>query len=528
MNWKKQKSPLFLIMVVMSFFIFTSMVSCGGGGGGGGDTPLPTQSPTISPGATVSGTVLDINSQPLAQATVECDADNLSSDKRVNSTTTDTEGNYILTDVPEGNRLITAYKGNYAKTSEINVTAGNSYVVDLQVTPAGSITGVIYDNNSQSPIQGVTVSVTVPQSRFVMEESTNSSGVYTFSHIPEGSYSVRASKTGYITSSDSVEVVMGSTSSLNIYLTPSSSPTPTPSPTPSSSPTPTPSPTPSPTSSPNPNDWLSYTNYYRGMSDVQPLTENSSWSSDCEKHAIYIVKNDILEHDEDPSNQYYTPGGQIAAQSSDLAASYDINDGVKFTLETWMQAPFHAIAILDPALTTSGYGIYHENDGGLVMGAAIDVVRGRTTAPSDTPFPIKFPGDGSVINIRLHWGETPDPLTSCPGYTAPVGLPITLQLGSGNITPNVTAHSFTTASGTALEHCVFDETNYDNPSDYEQYWIRSILDQRDAIVLIPKEPLSPGETYNVSITTNGKTYAWSFKVSEDAKYQRIGNNKLIR
>lgn len=515
MNWKNKKSPMFLAMLVFSFFLFTSMVSCGGGGGGGGgDTPIPTQSPTVSPGATVSGTVLDINSQPLAEATVEYDSDGLNSEEKAGSTITDANGNYILTDVPAGSRLITAYKGSYAQSSEIDVTTGGSYVVDLQVTPAGSVSGIIYDNSSQLPLQSVKVSITVPQSRFTVEDYTDSSGAYTFNHIPTGTYALTATKSGYAASSGTVEVVMGSTTTLDMYLQPSSSPTPTP--------------TPSPTTSPNPNDWMSYTNYYRGMSQVQPLTENTSWSADCEKHAIYIVKNDILEHDEDPSNQYYTPGGQTAAQSSDLAASYDINDGIKFTLETWMQAPFHAIAILDPALRTSGYGIYHENDGGLVMGAAIDVVRGRTTPPADTPFPIKFPGDGSEINLRLHWGETPDPLTSCPGYTAPVGLPITLQLGSGNITPSVTAHSFTTASGTALEHCVFDETNYYNPSDYEQYWIRSILDQRDAIVLIPKEPLSPGETYKVSITTNGKTYAWSFKVSEDAKFQRIGNNKLVR
>jgi len=101
-------------------------------------------------------------------------------------------------------------------------------------------------------------------------------------------------------------------------------------------------------------------------------------------------------------------------------------------------------------------------------------------------------------------------------------------LGSGNTTPSVTAHNFTTGGGTALEHCVFDETTYYNPSDYEEYWVRYILDQRDAIVLIPKDPLNPGETYKVSITTNGKTYSWTFTVSEDARWQSIGSNKLIR
>jgi len=45
---------------------------------------------------------------------------------------------------------------------------------------------------------------------------------------------------------------------------------------------------------------------------------------------------------------------------------------------------------------------------------------------------------------------------------------------------------------------------------------RAILDSRDAIVLIPKEPLYPGETYSVSISANGKTTTWSFSVSDQA------------
>jgi hypothetical protein len=32
-------------------------------------------------------------------------------------------------------------------------------------------------------------------------------------------------------------------------------------------------------------------------------------------------------------------------------------------------------------------------------------------------------------------------------------------------------------------------------------------------VLIPRQPLTPGLSYTVSITTNGQTYTWSFEVA---------------
>jgi hypothetical protein len=79
----------------------------------------------------------------------------------------------------------------------------------------------------------------------------------------------------------------------------------------------------------------------------------------------------------------------------------------------------------------------------------------------------------------------------------------------------VTASSFKYGS-TPLEHCVFDETNYTNPASYDQNTGRWILDTRDAIILIPKEPLQVGFTYLVSITTNGQTYSWSFTADGSA------------
>ena len=67
-----------------------------------------------------------------------------------------------------------------------------------------------------------------------------------------------------------------------------------------------------------------------------------------------------------------------------------------------------------------------------------------------------------------------------------------------------------------LESCILDETTYTNPDTYQQYLGKVILDARDAIVIIPRQPLTPGATYRVSITVNGQTHSWSFSVSSTA------------
>jgi hypothetical protein len=186
-------------------------------------------------------------------------------------------------------------------------------------------------------------------------------------------------------------------------------------------------------------------------------------------------------------------------------------------IDWWMQAPFHAVAIIDPELLWVGYGSYREADGGWQMGAALDVSRGRVGTPPSSTFPLHWPSPGMDMPLlAFSGGEYPDPLTSCPGYSPPTGPAILLQLGSGDLTPGVSAHSFS-QGGQPLEHCVFDETSYVHPNPSEQNTGRVILDSRDAVVLLPREPLSPGLDYTVSLTVDGQTYFWSFTASSAAQ-----------
>ncbi len=263
-------------------------------------------------------------------------------------------------------------------------------------------------------------------------------------------------------------------------------------------------------------DWLARLNAYRSMADLPALQENPEWSEGDSLHARYMVKNDRVEHSEAPGNPWYSAQGDAAARASNLVGSGDPQASDLFAIDAWMQAPFHALGILDPELTQVGFGSYREQDEVVQMGAALDISRGITGLPAGTRFPIIWPSSGSVVPLTGFTSEHPDPLTSCPGYTSPSGLPIIIQLGAGQLSPQVTASSFKQGS-TALEHCVFSEVDYYNPTGADQELGRTILDLRDAVVLIPRHPLTPGARYTASVQVDGQTHTWSFEVSPDAR-----------
>jgi uncharacterized protein YkwD len=279
---------------------------------------------------------------------------------------------------------------------------------------------------------------------------------------------------------------------------------------------PEPTPTPSPTATPTPQadpEWLLYVNQFRTLADLPHLTENPAWSYGGVLHSRYMVKEDDITHYENPSSPWYTQEGYDAGRYGNIAVSSSTTAPDRFAIDLWMTGPFHAVGIIDPKLAQTGFGSYRENVGLWKMGATLDVSRGRGSLSPGTTFPIPFPKEGGQTWLTRYSGnEFPDPLTSCSGYSAPSGPPIMLQLGGGSITPSVTASSFL-RDGTPLDHCIFDETSYVNSNSSMQSLGRAVLHSRDAIVIMPRSPLSVGHTYTASITVNGATHTWSFSVA---------------
>lgn len=301
--------------------------------------------------------------------------------------------------------------------------------------------------------------------------------------------------------------------------TPTAEPTLSPTPEESATPTVPPSPTatagplPSPTIAAAGTDWLQFVNLFRREANLPPLREETTWSLDSANHSRYMVMTGDLRHNQDPASPYFTRSGQTAAENGNIAAGYIGSDPYEWAFNYWMSAPFHAIPILDPQLAATGFAEYRDAAGVTTVAATLDVRRGLGGLPSEVEYPVMFPRDGGLTWVlRYSLPEFPEALSTCVGYQQPTGAPIILQIGSGGAVPQVTGTALY-RDGEYLAHCWFDETNYNHPVDYRQTSARLILDQRDAIVLIPQQPLLPDSTYAVRVDANGQTYTWSFRTT---------------
>jgi len=108
-------------------------------------------------------------------------------------------------------------------------------------------------------------------------------------------------------------------------------------------------------------------------------------------------------------------------------------------------------------------------------------------------------------------GEWPNPLTACPNYAFPVGVPITIQLGV-NVDAKLTSYALTQASK-AVEACGFDAATYSNPNPEEMKRAVGGMKLNGEVVIVPRKTLERGATYEVSATVNDQPYSWSFTVS---------------
>jgi hypothetical protein len=280
-------------------------------------------------------------------------------------------------------------------------------------------------------------------------------------------------------------------------------------------------------------EWLQRVNYYRQMVKLPPIFEDPAASQGDRAHTTYIVKNyhDRIEsnglgaemHTEDPGSPNFTPEGLEAAKSSDMdvwsmrgVAAGDTWGSPTWSIDGWMALPFHRMPILNPRLTSAGFGMYCEAE---ACAAGLNLLRGsqgKMSAPAAQALPIEFPPDGATVAFTSFNNEWPDPRTSCPGYAPPSGLAITLQLGDwmeSHLSQYSLARVNADGSSTRVEACGFDSTSYSNPDAYSQELGRNVLKSYGTAVVIPRAPLDKGAKYAVSMTANGRQYNWTFSTA---------------
>ena len=161
---------------------------------------------TAPPPGSIAGVVRDTGGAGLANASVSTSPGGY-------STTTGTNGSYVLSNVPAGTYDVTASKVGYASQTinSVAVSAGQTTSgIDFTLSVnTGTISGTVKDTAGNG-IVGASVS-TSPGG---YSTTTGTNGSYVLSNIPPGTYNVTASKTGYVSQTiNSVAVSAGQTTS---------------------------------------------------------------------------------------------------------------------------------------------------------------------------------------------------------------------------------------------------------------------------------------------------------------------------
>lgn len=252
-------------------------------------------------------------------------------------------------------------------------------------------------------------------------------------------------------------------------------------------------------------DWLGIVNTYRQMSGLSTVSANSTWSSEATAHSCYMLQNGI-SHDEIPGRVGYTPGGDIAGNSGNVAVSSAVSATARNHIDLWMTGPFHAIGILRHSLTTSGFGLCAAESTPTPWhsGGTLDVIRGIDNSRPRPSHAIVFPGNGATVPLNAFITEYPNPMTLC-GWTGNAGLPLIAMM------PNdvTSANSTITGPNGPIETCTLHKGNTGADGT-----ARAILDGDNAVVVMPRQILADG-TYTATVNSNGGAVTWSFSVDAD-------------
>ncbi len=168
-------------------------------------TTAPTMQLAAAPVGSIKGQVTNTSGQALAGATVAYGGA---------STTSDSSGNYTLSNVPAGTVQVTASLSGYqTATQNVTVTAGQATTANFTLAQAttATVTGTVKNISTGALIVGATVSYSGGSA------TTNSSGVYSLSNVPGGTQTFTAAANGYLSSSSTI-AVNGGTNTLNFQL----------------------------------------------------------------------------------------------------------------------------------------------------------------------------------------------------------------------------------------------------------------------------------------------------------------------
>ncbi len=327
-------------------------------------------------------------------------------------------------------------------------------------------------------------------------------------------------------------------------------------------------------------EWLTVANLYRGSAGLAPVTENPAATAGAIAHSKYLLKNRTISHGEVTGKPGYSSAGVQGGETGNVATGGGGLVGERETVEAWMTAPFHGLAMLSPNSQPYGYGlatsglswaatlshswgsyadpqaaeansplrnavaaveraypeVAHTSWSAKLSGDTIVIefsarrflVSGekiRELQTGEPPFAsVVWPGNASSVPlVRYAGSEWPDPISSCKGWTETAGLPILIHRSVPTIIKAATVTDSST--GAALIVCPIDAQNYSNPSADDTTYARRML-ENDAIIL-PKFPLTPGHSYRTHVElADGEVLDWSFGTTTDGSIKLPPGSQL--
>ena len=179
-----------------------------------GNTASANFSLQSQPGS-ISGNVVDTNSNPLANVLIEA----LQGNNILATAMTDPSGNYSLTGLAPGTYVVRASANSFQATLQGTLVAANAQTITnftLQSQP-GSLSGLIQDASTQTPIAGANVFV-LQGGVQIATALTQSDGTYSITGLPVGSYVVQANSNDYQINQQGILVTANSALTVNLSL----------------------------------------------------------------------------------------------------------------------------------------------------------------------------------------------------------------------------------------------------------------------------------------------------------------------
>jgi len=209
---KKIKVLLGLMIVVLLAMGFVT--GCGGSNDDGDSTGT----------GYVSGTVTD-SVTGLAIENAKCSITVADTARAEYYDYTDSDGVFLILDVPEGTRtlVITATGYDQITIENVSVTSGGDTEIpaadtemDETVTPTtGSVIGTVTDESTGTALAGVSIMLDT-----MTPVTSGTDGTYTIASVTAGTYTLSAALASYEDYTASVTVTAGATTTKNIALTP--------------------------------------------------------------------------------------------------------------------------------------------------------------------------------------------------------------------------------------------------------------------------------------------------------------------